>query len=90
MKTMYQVDINYPECLLKIFQNSIKHGNNLRPSKIYQNWEFGFEKKPSGNPVSHKKVDPHTFLGKAFSFKTHMSMKQFKMIPRTKVDPMHF
>jgi hypothetical protein len=23
----------------------------FRPSKIYPNWDFGFEKKPSGNPA---------------------------------------
>jgi hypothetical protein len=23
---------------------------NGRPSKIYPNWDFGFENKPSGNP----------------------------------------
>jgi hypothetical protein len=23
----------------------------LRPNKIYQNWEFGFENVPSGNPT---------------------------------------
>jgi hypothetical protein len=23
----------------------------VRPSKIYPNWDFGFENKPSGNPV---------------------------------------
>jgi hypothetical protein len=25
----------------------------LRPSKIYPNWDFGFENKPSGNPAMH-------------------------------------
>jgi hypothetical protein len=25
---------------------------NLRPSKIYPNWDFWFENKPSGNPIS--------------------------------------
>jgi hypothetical protein len=25
--------------------------SNVRPSKIYPNWYFWFEKKPSGNPV---------------------------------------
>jgi hypothetical protein len=25
----------------------------LRPSKIYPNWDFGFENKPSGNPALH-------------------------------------
>jgi hypothetical protein len=25
--------------------------SNLRPSKIYPNWYFWFENKPSGNPV---------------------------------------
>jgi hypothetical protein len=27
----------------------------LRPSKIYPNWNFWFENKPSGNPVSKRK-----------------------------------
>jgi hypothetical protein len=25
--------------------------SNLRPSKIYSNWDFWFENKPSGNPT---------------------------------------
>jgi hypothetical protein len=27
--------------------------SNPRPSKIYPNWDFGFENKPSGNPVMY-------------------------------------
>jgi hypothetical protein len=43
----------------KISQMSVKYSkwplnistfSNLRPSKIYPNWDFWFEKKPSGNP----------------------------------------
>jgi hypothetical protein len=26
--------------------------SNLGPSKIYPNWNFWFEKKPSGNPIT--------------------------------------
>jgi hypothetical protein len=32
--------------LLKMFQMA-----NLRPSKLYPNWDFWFENKPSGNPA---------------------------------------
>jgi hypothetical protein len=37
----------------KIFQMAIKnvHFSNLTPSKIFPNWNFWFENKPSGNPV---------------------------------------
>jgi hypothetical protein len=43
----------------KIFQMPVKNSqwpqnistfSNLRSSKIYPNWYFGFENKPSGNP----------------------------------------
>jgi hypothetical protein len=37
----------------KGFQMAIKYistFSNLRPSKIYPNWDFWFVKKPSGNP----------------------------------------
>jgi hypothetical protein len=27
-----------------------------RPSKIYPNWDFGFENKPSGNPDVDEEV----------------------------------
>jgi hypothetical protein len=32
----------------KVFQMAIK--SNLKPSKIYPNWDFGFENNPSGDP----------------------------------------
>jgi hypothetical protein len=38
----------------KIFQMPIKYisaFSHLRPSKICPNWDFWFEKKPSGNPA---------------------------------------
>jgi hypothetical protein len=37
--------------LPKVFPMSINYFNisNLRPSKIYPNWDFWFENKPSGN-----------------------------------------
>jgi hypothetical protein len=31
----------------KIYQHFLIY---VRPSKIYPNWDFGFENKPSGNP----------------------------------------
>jgi hypothetical protein len=36
----------------QIFKMAIKYINfcNLRPPKIYPNWDFWFENKPSGNP----------------------------------------
>jgi hypothetical protein len=49
----------------KISQKSVKYSkwpfnistlSNLGPSKIYTNWDFGFEKKPSGNPGSNLAV----------------------------------
>jgi hypothetical protein len=30
--------------------------SKLRPSKIYPNWDFLFENKPSGNPVIRLRV----------------------------------
>jgi hypothetical protein len=48
--------IKYPKCPSNI-PNGHKIGissiSNLRPSKIYPNWDFWFEKKPSGNPDIH-------------------------------------
>jgi hypothetical protein len=51
---MSQMVIKIPN-VRKIFQMTIKYVHiltfsNLRPSKINQNWNFGFENKPSGNP----------------------------------------
>jgi hypothetical protein len=31
--------------------NNISTFSILGPSKIYPNWDFGFEKEPSGNPA---------------------------------------
>jgi hypothetical protein len=31
--------------------------SNLGPSKIYPNWDFWFEKKPSGNPSTKRSSD---------------------------------
>jgi hypothetical protein len=45
--------LNFPN-VLKIFQMAIKYINiffNVRPSKIYPNWDIWFENKPSGNPA---------------------------------------
>jgi hypothetical protein len=51
---MYQMVIKIPN-VCKIFQMAIKCTtfSNLRPSKIYPNWYFWFETKPSGNPEWH-------------------------------------
>jgi hypothetical protein len=42
---------------------SIKYINisKPRPSKIYPNWDFWFENKPSGNPASSASVARHHF-----------------------------
>jgi hypothetical protein len=32
-----------------------------RPSKIYTNWDFWFENKPSGNPDRHRKKQTNGF-----------------------------
>jgi hypothetical protein len=65
---MYQMNTKCTEWsenipnVCKISQMSVKYSkwpknmstcSNLRPSKIYPNWDFWFEKKPSGNPVPH-------------------------------------
>jgi hypothetical protein len=42
---IYQKAVNYSKWLLNIQTFLI-----LRPSKIYPNWDFWFENKPSGNP----------------------------------------
>jgi hypothetical protein len=42
---MYQMVIKYPK-----WPWNISTFSNLWPSKIYPNWDFGFENKPSGNP----------------------------------------
>jgi hypothetical protein len=54
-----QVVIKYPKC-----PSNIPNGHKIyqhfpiyvRPSKIYPNWAFWFEKKPSGNPGLDKKA----------------------------------
>jgi hypothetical protein len=44
-----------------------------RPSKIYPNWDFGFENKPSGNPDPNRAVfNP---------LRVHLKLKTF---PKTK------
>jgi hypothetical protein len=52
---MYQMVIKYPK-----YPENIPNGHklyktfsNLRPSKVYPNWDFWFENKPSGNPGLH-------------------------------------
>jgi hypothetical protein len=51
---MYQMVIKYPKSPLnipnghKIYQHFSIY---VRPSKIYPNWNFWFENKPSGNPA---------------------------------------
>jgi hypothetical protein len=48
---MYQMVIKYPKCPYNIPNGrKIYPFFNLMPSKIYPNWEFWFENKPSGNP----------------------------------------
>jgi hypothetical protein len=45
---MYQMVIKYPKWPYNII---IYYISNLRPSKIYPNWDFWSENKPSGNPA---------------------------------------
>jgi hypothetical protein len=33
--------------------------SNLRPRKFFQNWDFWFENKPSGNPCPNEKMIPN-------------------------------
>jgi hypothetical protein len=55
---IYQITTIFPSGH-KIFQMPVKYSkwpkyipsfSILRPQKIYPNWDFGFENKPSGNP----------------------------------------
>jgi hypothetical protein len=53
---MYQTVINYAKCPQNILNyHKISLFYHLRPSKICPNWNFWFEKKPSGNPLSRDK-----------------------------------
>jgi hypothetical protein len=63
---MYQWTQNVPNGH-KIPQISVQYSNwplniltfsNLRHSKIYPNWDFWFENKPSGNPGLDVPPDP--------------------------------
>jgi hypothetical protein len=49
---MYQMVIRSSKMAVKYSKWSLKISpfSNLRPSKINPNWDFWFEKKPSGNP----------------------------------------
>jgi hypothetical protein len=53
------MDIKYPQWpCRKISQHTIKYISTfsiLSPSKIYPNWDFGFENVPSGNPAVAKR-----------------------------------
>jgi hypothetical protein len=44
---LYQMAVNYSKWSKTITNLCIP-----RPSKFYQNWDFWFENKPSGNPVT--------------------------------------
>jgi hypothetical protein len=41
-----------------IWPLNISTFSNLGPSKIYPNWDFWFEKKPSGNPGPEMSFPP--------------------------------
>jgi hypothetical protein len=45
----------------------IKCNNNLRPSKIFPNWDFWFENKPSGSPAADRENVDNWQLGKTHS-----------------------
>jgi hypothetical protein len=56
---MYQMNRKCTKMVIKYLKSTqnipngheiYKHCFNLRPSKIYPNWDFGFKNKPSGNP----------------------------------------
>jgi hypothetical protein len=49
---MYQMVKKYLNISMKYYRwpKNISTFSNLRRSKIYPNWDFWFEKKPSGNP----------------------------------------
>jgi hypothetical protein len=53
--TISQISIKHFKWLEKISTFA-----NLRPSKSFPNWDFGFENKPSGNP------DPNSDVQKFF------------------------
>jgi hypothetical protein len=55
---IYQITTHYTKCPYNITKVkwtkcpwNIPSSSNARPSKIYPNLDFGFENKPSGNPV---------------------------------------
>jgi hypothetical protein len=54
-----------------------------RPSKLYPNWDFWFENKPSGNPGEKARF---TRVGKKNLLKEYLAMDVFLMqgIPKTK------
>jgi hypothetical protein len=72
----------------KISQMSVKYSNghkihistfpNLRQSKICPEWDFWFEKKPSGNPASNLvRVLAHSmYVGTLDSFLSPRNMKE--------------
>jgi hypothetical protein len=50
---MHQMVIKFPKCLYVKYSNGQKvyqNFHNIRASKIYPNWNFWSENKPSGNP----------------------------------------
>jgi hypothetical protein len=55
-KYLYKMVIPYIK-YNKIYRTPVKHikNSNLRPSKIYQNWNFWYENVPSGNPAKSLK-----------------------------------
>jgi hypothetical protein len=56
---MHQTVINYPKCPINIPNGHQIWStfSNLGPSKVYPNWDFWFEKKPSGNPGLSSKFE---------------------------------
>jgi hypothetical protein len=54
-----KVPLNYQMAACKIFHMTTKYNNVsiLKPSKIYPNWDFWFENKPSGSPDGYLVAD---------------------------------
>jgi hypothetical protein len=73
--------------VLKLFQMSLKYSkcplnipifSNLRPSKIYSNWDFWFENKPSGNPAAQQILVMNATIGLAALSNGHPSASRLE------------
>jgi hypothetical protein len=59
--------------------------SNLRPTKIYPNWDFWFEKKPSGNPGLTSALLPRRGAALVIAFAARREVPLFESPPGTDV-----